>query len=95
VSNAAGACAMKLIREVVGIDPDPAAAVATASLVQAVEKDIINPGDHILLNLTGGGYERIREDFTLYPVGPSVSITPDEPREDLVRCLREWIAHHG
>ena len=95
VSNAAGACAMKLIREAVGIDPDPAAAVATASLVQAVEKDIINPGDHILLNLTGGGYERIREDFTLYPVGPSVSITPDEPREDLVRRLREWIAHHG
>ena len=63
--------------------------------MQAVEKDIIGSDDHILLNLTGGGYERIREDFTLIPINPSVIITPDEPRDKLVKTLREWIVHHG
>jgi len=95
VSNAAGATAMRLVRDAVGIDLDPAAAIATASLVQAVEKDIIGPDDHILLNLTGGGYERIREDFALHPVSPSAAIIPGEPQEELVRTLREWIADHG
>lgn len=95
VTNAAGVDAEKLIRDTVGIDPDPAAAIATAALVQAVEKDIIRPDDHILLNLTGGGYERIREDFTLYTVNPSAIIRPDEPRQALVTHLTEWIRHHG
>jgi cysteate synthase len=95
ISNAAGNDSMRLVMDTVGIDLDPAAAVATASLVQAVEKDIIGPDDHILLNLTGGGYKRIREDFTLHPVSPSSTITPGESREELVKILREWIAHHG
>ncbi len=95
VTNAAGSDAMRLVRETVGIDLDPAAAIATASLVQAVEKDIIGPDDHILLNLTGGGYERIREDFTLHPVHPSATVSPDEPRDGLVNGLREWIARYG
>ncbi|MDD1694025.1 MAG: cysteate synthase [Methanoregula sp.] len=95
IPNAAGADAMRLVRETVGIDLDPAAAVATASLVQAAEKDIIGHDDHILLNLTGGGYERIREDFTLHPIRPSVTISPDEPREEIIRILREWITCHG
>ncbi len=94
VPNAAGADAENLIRETVGIDPDPAAAIATAALIQAVEKEIIGHDNHILLNLTGGGYERIREDFTLHTVSPSAVIRPDEPGEVLVTRLREWIAHH-
>jgi cysteate synthase len=95
MSNADGYDAMQLIRDTVGIDPDPAAAIATASLVQAVEKDIISPNDHILLNLTGGGYERIREDFTLHPVRASATIGPDEPRDGIVKTLQEWMAYHG
>jgi len=95
IPNAAGQKAERLIRETLGIDPDPAAAIATAALVEAVEKDIIGPDDHILLNLTGGGYERIREDFTLHPVNPSAAIRPDEPRESLIKQLTEWIGHHG
>ncbi len=95
VPNAAGTDAEKLIRDTVGIDPDPAAAIATAALVEAVEKDIIGPDDHILLNLTGGGYERIREDFTLHTVSPSAIMRPDEPREALAEQLTEWIRHHG
>jgi cysteate synthase len=95
ISNAAGANAVKLVRETVGIDPDPAAAIATAALVQAVEKDIIGHDDHILLNLTGGGYERIREDFTLHPISPAATVRPDELRDALMAQLKEWIRHNG
>ena len=95
VPNTAGADAGKLIRETVRIDPDAAAAVATAALIQSVDKNIISSGNHILLNLTGGGYERIREDFTLHPVSPSAVICPDEPQDELVTQLSEWIRHHG
>ena len=95
ISNACGADAEKLIRDSVGIDPDPAAAIATAALVQAVEKDIIGAGDHILLNLTGGGYERIREDFPLHPVSPAAFIRPDEPRDAVMAQLKEWTRRHG
>jgi cysteate synthase len=95
IPNTAGAHAEKLIRQTVGIDPDPAAAIATAALMKAVEMDIVGHKDHILLNLTGGGYERICEDFTLHSVSPSAVIRPDEPREDLVTRLKEWIRHHG
>ncbi len=95
ITNAEGAQAGKLIRDTVGIDPDPAAAIATAALVKAVEKDIIRADDHILLNLTGGGYERIREDFTLYNVNPSAIIRLDESREALATQLIEWIRHYG
>ena len=93
MSNAAGADAAKLIRETVGIDPDPAAAIAAASLVEAVETHKVSPADHILLNLTGGGYERIPEDFELFPVRPSAAIRPGDSGEELVRMLAEWIAH--
>jgi cysteate synthase len=95
ITNAEGSQAGKLIRDTVGIDPDPAAAIATAALVKTVEKDIIRADDHILLNLTGGGYERIREDFTLYNVNPSAIIRPDESREALATQLTEWIRHYG
>jgi cysteate synthase len=95
ITNAAGHKAEKLIQDTLGIDPDPAAAIATAALIEAVEKDIMKPDDHILLNLTGGGYEQIREDFVLHPVLPLATVLPDEPRDALIVQLKEWIRNHG
>jgi cysteate synthase len=46
-----------------GVNLEPAAAVAVASLRQAVEGGEVRRDDLILLNLTGGGLERIRRDF--------------------------------
>jgi cysteate synthase len=86
---------MKLFRDTEGIDLDPAAAIATAALVGAVEKGAVDAGDHILLNLTGGGYERVREDFTIHPVDPAVTVKPGEPEGDAVNLLKEFLVHHG
>ena len=76
-----GGAAAQLLRDTEGIDPDPAAAVATAALVQAAETGAIGRDDHILLNITGGGYERIREDYTLYPL----KRPPANPRRSRAR----------
>jgi cysteate synthase len=95
VSNDEGQKAMALIRDTLGIDPDPAAAVATAALMQAAEAGTVGPDDSILLNITGGGYERIREDYTLYPIEPSVTVTQHETGDALKAELAEWVARYG
>ncbi len=95
VSNDEGRTASQLLRETEGIDPDPAAAVATAALVQAAETGTVGRDDLILLNITGGGYDRIREDYTLYPLEASASVTPDEPCDRLVAELKTWVARYG
>lgn len=51
-----------------GIDLDPAAAVCVASLMQAVEAGVVDKGEKILLNVTGGGYKRLKKDLKVYEV---------------------------
>lgn len=95
VSNAEGRAAEKLIRETEGIDPDPAAAVATAALIRAAETGTIGQDDTILLNITGGGYERIREDFALYPPEPAIAVRAGDSLDETVAGLKRWVAHYG
>ena len=49
--------AANLFRKLEGIDIHPAAAVATASLIQAVSDGMVNENSLIMLNITGGGEE--------------------------------------
>jgi len=95
VSNEEGKKTTQLIRDTLGIDPDPAAAVAAAALVQAAETGAVDPDDHILLNITGGGYERIREDHILSPVEAAATVAAHEPHDDLKAELGRWVAHYG
>ena len=95
VSNEEGKAAMQIIRDTLGIDPDPAAAVATAALMQGVENGAVGPDDHILLNITGGGYERIREDHTLYPLEVSATVAAGEPADEIRAELGKWVAQYG
>jgi cysteate synthase len=95
VSNEEGRAAAQILRDTERIDPDPAAAIATAALVQAAEAGAIGRDDLILLNITGGGYDRIREDYTLYPIEASATVTTDEPCDGLVAELKKWVAHYG
>jgi cysteate synthase len=53
----------KLFASTEEVDLVPAACVVTACLAQAVESDLIDPNEVILLNITGGGQERLLEDF--------------------------------
>ncbi|MDD3872942.1 MAG: cysteate synthase [Methanosarcina sp.] len=76
--------AKALFESLEGIDILPPSAVATASLLKAVEAGNVEKDETILLNLAGGGYERLKEDFKLYQIEPvAVARHPDVPLEEL------------
>ncbi len=64
--------AMDLFKETEGIDIVPAAGVAVAALVNSINDGIVQKDDTILLNITGGGEERLKMDVMTYEVKPIV-----------------------
>ena len=96
VSNDEARSAGRFFVDTEGIDLDPAAAVAVASLSRAVEEDFIDPGKHILLNVTGGGYERAAEDLDRYPVEPYLRVRANEAFAGNVRDnIVSWLTKQG
>lgn len=63
VSSEEAAKAGREFSQLEGIDLEPAAAVAVASLVQAVDRREVCSQDLVLLNITGGGINLIHRDF--------------------------------
>lgn len=62
-----------------GIDIHPAAAVATATLIQAVQTNSIEKDALIMLNITGGGEEKFKSEHRLFYLQPELvfDIDPD------------------
>jgi len=58
--------------ELEGIDLEPAAAVAAASLIQAAASGEIRRDELVLLNVTGGGLDLLRRDFTCRVLEPDL-----------------------
>jgi cysteate synthase len=82
IDNAKAADAGRLFSDAEnGVDLDPAAAVATAALISAVNNGTVDPRDTILLNITGGGYVRVREDFDIFPIPIAETVNVDEMPE--------------
>jgi cysteate synthase len=78
VTNAEARKAGKLFESLEGIDILPAAEVVVASLLQAIEQGTIQKSDYILLNVTGGGLNRLEEDFGFFRVEPEGSLSFDD-----------------
>lgn len=64
IDNSRAVSAQKLFKRSEGIDILPAAAVAVAALVDAVEAGFMERDNRILLNITGGGMKRLEEDHS-------------------------------
>lgn len=76
--------AKALFESLEGIDILPPSAVAAASLLKAIEAGKVGRDETILLNIAGGGYERLKEDFTLFPIPPvATARNPDVSLEEL------------
>ena len=71
VSNTEADAAKALFEQTEGIDIYHAAAVATASLQQAIERDMVKPDDVIMLNITGGGERCFLAEHEIYLLEPS------------------------
>lgn len=74
ISNSRARSCKNLFEEVEDIDIMAPAAVGVAALVEAVELGRVKADDHILLNITGGGVERLKEDFDLCKILPELHI---------------------
>jgi cysteate synthase len=61
----------KLFEELEGNDIHPASAVATATLIKAVEDGTVNKDDLIMLNITGGGEEKFKRENEIIYLKPS------------------------
>jgi cysteate synthase len=77
VDNKAAASAGDLFKETEGIDLAPAAKVAIASLQQAVKDGEVSRESLIMVNVTGGGYEKIRAEGNIRLVKPSLIVEPN------------------
>jgi len=66
--------------ETEGIDIHPAAAIATATLINAVKNNVVSRDSIIMLNITGGGENRFKEDNVLHYLKPILyfDVDPDE-----------------
>jgi len=64
----------ELIESTENIDIMTPGAVAAASLVQAVESGTVNPDDCVLLNISGGGVKRLKEDIETRQIEPWLKV---------------------
>ncbi len=78
-SNSEAKRAGELFLKTEGIDIHPAAAVATATLIHAVQTNLVEKDALIMLNITGGGEERFKSENPLFYLKPEIvfDIDPD------------------
>ena len=92
VDNEAAAAAAALFERLEGIDVAPAAAVAVAHLLAGAGAGLIGRDDPVMLNVTGGGYRRIRAEGNVCEVTPTRVIsrqdfTPDAVQRAVVKLF--------
>ncbi len=78
--------AARLFEDLEGIDIVPAAAVATAALLQAVDKGAISEHDVTLLNITGGGLNRLQQERACVRMKSDLLI--ESPDSDVTPVLK-------
>lgn len=78
-TNQQAAKASALFEKTEGVDIHPAAAVATATLIEAIKNGTVNKNATIMLNITGGGEKRMKQDKELFYLKPDLvfDINPD------------------
>lgn len=71
-TNEQARAAAKLFEDTEGIDIHPAAAVATATLIEAAKNGSIDKNALIMLNITGGGENRFKAEKELFYLKPDL-----------------------
>ncbi|MGA2477397.1 MAG: cysteate synthase [Spirochaetia bacterium] len=82
VADREARAAGRLFEKLEGCDIDPAAEVALASLQQAVEQGRIGRRDMVALNITGGGYCRLRRERRVAFLRPQATFTLEALRKE-------------
>lgn len=88
ISNSEADSAKRLFEGSEEIDILNAPAVAIAALIKAIESKAIGLNDIILLNITGGGVSRLKEDFALNMLQPDATISGPEEATTILEGRR-------
>lgn len=88
VSNEEGRLAQNLFKETEGIDIHPAAGVALASLIQALDAGKVKPDEVVMLNITGGGEERFKKDKEIFKLKPEKVFATNADKEEIRKYLK-------
>ena len=83
VTNAEAKEAEKLWMSFEDVRPDPAASVALASLIKAVNDGKVNRGSKIFLNMTGGGLERAVKECNMKAVAVAEELRFDMSDDEI------------
>lgn len=75
-----------------GTDIEPAAAVAVASLIKAVEEGKVEKHSTIMLNITGGGIQRVKREKRLHYLQPRAVLPINATKEEIKAKLSEIFA---
>ena len=89
VTNEEALQAGKLFEELEGIDINPAAAVATASLIQAINNNQVEKDAVIMLNITGGGEKRFKENKEIFYLQPTRIFDVDADKEEIKEFVKK------
>ena len=94
-TNAQARKAAKLFEELEGVDIPPAAAVATATLIKAVQDGKVEKDATIMLNITGAGEQAFKSSHDVYELKPakvfSLKASADEVIEAVEEMFKEYI----
>lgn len=90
-NNDEASAAKRLFEETEGNDPSPAAAVAIATLIKAVNDKRIDPEAIVMLNITGGGIERLQREKKTFNFEPAVVIEKEDFVQHKVENILEKI----
>lgn len=92
-TNAQARKAAKLFEELEGVDIHPAAAVATATLIKAVQDGKVEKDAVVMLNITGAGEEAFKREHETYKLEPTkvfpLNVTTDEVVEAVEQMFAE------
>lgn len=88
-TNEEAAGAMELFRKLEGADIEPAAGVATASLIKAVKDGKVKKDSVIMLNITGGGIQRFKHEHKLAYKKPDYVFSLDADPEFVKKKVTE------
>ncbi|MBS2098500.1 cysteate synthase [Carboxylicivirga linearis] len=88
-TNAEAAKAARIFEELEGNDIHPAASVATATLINAVKNGTVQKDDCIMLNITGGGEKKFKQDKEVVYLKPSFVFDINPPLEKVEEVMND------
>lgn len=91
-TNMQGRKASKLFKELEGVDIHPAAGIATATLIKAVQDGKIDKDAYVMLNITGAGEEAFKAEHNVVYKEPDLVFPLNATVEQVVEAVEALFA---